>query len=304
MNRRNLLIISILLFHFLSFSQSATEARPIKPTGFQKKIITVVSGKNRNYYSLSNTENSRISVQGPGILKVHTRAQFRPGDAQDLKYTVLYSIDGAAQQSKAISGINRSAKAVYQDGTLGVPGENNSFEIELSRGSHTIEFRLKDITPNVAARYIFTPSKLQKQDWQAFSPMRPSEPVDLISKESTTAYYRFSMEKPLKVDIIGPTELRVLTRTENHYQMKGRINYRVQVKENGAVINTYQLYSHVSDVAVYKDVKDLIPGSACEFVIYVPKGKHIYEIVPLDKDKSTLLGRLLIPVKDVKLEVN
>ena len=110
------------------------------------------------------------------------------------------------------------------------------------------------------------------------------------------------MEKPLKVEIIGPTELRVLTRTENHFQMKGRINYRVQVKENGKVINTYQLCSKVSEVAVYKDVKELIPGTACEFVIYVPKGKHVYEILPLDKDKSTLLGRLLIPEKDVKLE--
>jgi hypothetical protein len=304
MKQLNLLIIIVLSFHLLSFSQSATESRPIKPSGFQKKIVTVVSGKNRSYYALSNAEASVISVQGPGTLKVHTRAQFRTGDAQELKYTVLYSIDGAQQQSNAVTGVTRSAKAVYQDGTLGVPGENNSYEIELSRGSHTIEFRLKDIATNVAARYIFTPSKLQKQDWQAFSPMRPSEPVDLISKESTTAYYRFSLEKPLKVDIIGPTELRVLTRTENHYQMKGRINYRVQVKENGAVINTYLLYSHVSDVAVYKDVKNLIPGSACEFVIYVPKGKHIYEIVPLDQDKSTLLGRLLIPVKDVKLEVN
>jgi hypothetical protein len=55
-------------------------------------------------------------------------------------------------------------------------------------------------------------------------------------------------------------------------------------------------------VAVYKDVKDLIPGTACEFVIYVPKGKHTYELLPLDKDKGSLLGRLLLPKKDVLLE--
>ena len=304
MKRISLLIVSILLFHFISFSQTSSDSRPIKPSGFQKKIVTVVSGKNRNYYNLSNTEASVINVQGPGILKVNTRAQFKPGDAQILKYTVTYIIDGAQAQSYSITDAKRSTKAVYQDGTLGVPGENSSFEIKLSRGSHTIEFKLKDMTVNASARYIFTPAKIQKQDWQAFSPVRPSEPVDLISKESSTAYYRFSFEKPLKVDIIGPTELRVLTRTENHYQMKGRINYRVQVKENGIVTNTYQLFSHVSDVAVYKDVKDMIPGSACEFVIYVPKGRHVYEIVPLDRDKSTLLGRLLIPLKDVKLEEN
>jgi hypothetical protein len=39
-------------------------------------------------------------------------------------------------------------------------------------------------------------------------------------------------------------------------------------------------------------------------VIFVPEGKHVYEIIPLDKDKSSLLGRLLIPKKDVKLEKN
>jgi hypothetical protein len=204
----------------------------------------------------------------------------------------------------AITGIERSKKATYQDGTLGVPGALNTFEIELSRGSHTIEFKLKEITFNVAARYVFTPAKLKKQEWMAFSPMFPSEPVDLVSKESSTLYYRFSMLKPLKVEIFGPTELRVLTRTENHFQMKGRINYRVQVKENGSVINTFQMNSKVSEVAVYKDVKEMVPGSACEFVIFVPKGKHVYEIVPLDNDKNTLLGRLLIPVKDIKLEEN
>jgi hypothetical protein len=138
----------------------------------------------------------------------------------------------------------------------------------------------------------------------AYSPSLPSEPVELISKESTTSYYRFSQAKPLKIEIFGPTELRVLTRTENHFQMKGRINYRIQVRENGLILNTYQLNSKVSEVAAYKDVKEMIPGTACEILVYVPKGKHIYEILPLDQDKSTLLGRLLIPVKDIKLEQN
>jgi len=300
---KTLLIIPIMMILISSLmAQSSSESKPIKPTGFQKKIATIVSGKTRNYYALSTVENSMVTIEGPGILKVYTRGQFRPGETDVIRYAVLYTIDGGEQKTKAITGIERSKKAAYVDGALGVPGELNTFEIALSRGSHTIDFKLKDITYNVAARYIFTPSKPKKQDWLAFSPMFPSEPVDLISRETTTSYNRFSMAKPLKVDIIGPTELRVLTRTENHFQMKGRINYRVQVRENGKVINTYQLYSRVSDVAAYKDVKDLIPGTACEFVIIVPGGKHVYEILPLDQDKSTLLGRLLIPVTDVKLE--
>jgi hypothetical protein len=304
MKKALLSLLALILINFVSVSQTKSDSRPIKPTGSQKKIATIIDGKTRNYYALSTVEPSVIIVQGPGILKVNTRGQFKSEEGDAIKYTVLYTIDGGTQKSEAVTGIGRSRQATYADVSLGFPAELSTFEIELSRGNHTIEFKLKDIYTNVAARYIFTPEKLKKQEWMAFSPVLPSEPVDLISKETTTAYYRFSMARPLNVEIIGPTELRVLTRTEDHFQMKGQINYRVQVKESGIVINTYQLSSKISEVAVYKDVKDLIPGTACEFVIYVPKGKHLYEISPLDKDKETLLGRLLIPVKDVKLEEN
>jgi hypothetical protein len=294
------LLIALILLQSSLIAQSVDNSQPVKPTNYQKKITTIVSGKARSYYALSTVESSVINVEGPGTLVVNTRPQFNPGETGLKKYTIMYTIDGSIRKSEAISEVEPSAKASYEDSKLGVPGELRTFKIELLRGSHTIEFKLKDITCNVAVRYVFTPGKIKKQEWLVFSPVLPAEPVDLVSREASTDYYRFSMEKPLKVDIIGPTELRVMTRTENHFQMKGTINYRVQVKENGLVINTYQLHSKVSEVAVYKDDKELIPGTACEFVIYVPKGNHVYEIVPLDKDKNSLLGRLLIPVNDVK----
>ena len=302
MKKIHLVLLTLVLFCSGIMAQSGGKSKYLKPTNFQKKVTTIVSGKTRTYYSLSTVESSIITIQGPGILKVYTRGQFKPEEGDLIKYVIVYTVDGGEQKSVTISAVARSKEATYPDGTLGVPGQLKEFEIELLRGNHTIEFKLKENKIDIAARYTFKPTKIKKQEWIAFSPINPSEPVDLISRETTTSYYRFSIEKSLKVEIIGPTELRVLTRTENQYQMKGRINYRVQVKENNTVIYTYQLNSKLSEIAVYKDVKTLIPGTACEFVIYVPKGKHTYEILPLDLDKSTLLGRLLLPKKDVKLE--
>ena len=132
--------------------------------------------------------------------------------------------------------------------------------------------------------------------------MRPNEPVDLVTHENVVHYYRFSQKKPLKIRINGPTTMRVLTRFENHYDMKGRIDYRVQVKEDGKVIHTYLLSSVYSEVTNYKKNGRLVPGKAREFYIRVPSGRHNYTIVPLDKDKNTILARVLIPKKDVKLE--
>jgi hypothetical protein len=301
MKQTLLLFLTVFLSIPAALSQAGAESITLKPEDYKSKIAIDVAGKTRNYYPLSVTDPSVILVQGPGILKVHTRCQFKPGDKAGKKFTVVYKIDGGEMKSASFTSSSPSQQAVYKDISFGVPGELHTIGIELPRGNHSLEFIMKDQSCEVAARYVFTPSKLKKQEWQVFSPALPSEPVELVSSESTTNYYRFSSEKPLKVDIIGPTELRVLTRTENHYQMKGRINYRVQVREDGKVINTYQLSSKVSEVAVYDDRKDLVPGMACEFVIFVPAGKHVYEIVPLDQDKNTLLGRLLIPKKDCKL---
>lgn len=302
MKKIHLLFLGLVMISSGMLAQSGSKTLNLKPTNYQKKVSIVISGKARSYYSLSSVDASVINVEGPGTLTVNTRCQFKPGDASSVKYTISYAIDGGPLKNYTVNTVGRSKEAAYPDGTLGVPGQLKDFPIELLRGHHTIEFKLTGNAVNVASRYSFKPAKIKKQEWLAYSPVQPSEPVDIISKETTTAYYRFSMEKPLKVDIIGPTELRVLTRTENQFQMKGTINYRVQVKENNIVLNTYQLHSKPSEVAVYKDVKDLIPGSACEFVIYVPKGKHVYELLPLDKDKGSLLGRMLLPKKDVILE--
>jgi len=298
--------LTLFLIFILCFSgimgQSGSKITYHKPINFQKRVTTIISGKTRYYYSLSTEKASVINIKGPGKLRVLSRGRFVPGQKEDkIKYEILYSVDGSEVENINIGSAVRSSSATYLKGTLGVPGQIKDFEIELGRGYHTLEFNLKDDQIPVAVRYSFIPTKAKKKDWIAFSALRPSEPVRIISRESTVGYYRFSKEKPLRVQINGPTELRVLTRIENHYQMKGRILYRVQVKENGKVKNTYQLSSRRSEIAVYKDDKDLIPGKACEFVINVPKGRHIYEILPLDKDKSTVLGRFLIPEKDVKL---
>ena len=301
--KKILFILSVLIVcHPGIMAQSDGKSTSLKPTSYQKRVTTIIAGKSRDYYSLSSVTPSIITLQGPGILRVNTRGRFKPGEGTVIKYEVLYTVDGGEQKSVAISNVERSKDATYENGTLGVPGQLKDIEIELGRGIHNIAFKLKDNTYSVACRYVFTPTKEKKQEWIAFSPKLPSEPVDLISGETTTGYYRFSKEKPLKIEIIGPTELRVLTRIENHFEMKGRIHYRLQVKELDKVVNTYQLSSERSETAVYKENKELVPGKACEFVIIVPKGKHTYVITPLDEDKNTVLGRLLIPKKDVTLE--
>lgn len=284
------------------FAQSGKKSRLIRPVNYSKRIVTLVAGKERYYYALSTEKPSVVAFRGPGKLRVIARPSFKPDDPDFLDYTILYRIDGGEEKTFSATHIECSKKNSYIDKTLGKPGNSTVFEIETGRGDHSIEFKIKQDGISVACRYSFVPVKAKKIEWISFSPLRPSEPVELVTREEAITYYRFSKMLPLKVEVNGPTELRVLTRIENHYQMRGRIHYRIQVLENSNVINTYQLNSIRSGVTVYKENSRLIPGKACEFVVNVPKGRHTYEFVPLDKDKDTVLGRMLLPKKDVKLE--
>ena len=302
MKKFQIILFLLSISYAVSFAQSGNKSRYLKPTNLQKRVTTIVSEKSRSYYSMSTDHPSTINVQGPGILLIRTRGRFVPDADKTLDYAVICVIDGSKQKMLSAKDVKRASGASYQNTKLGNPGQLKDFEIKLGLGHHTLEFYLaKDGIP-VAARYKFTRGKAKKQSWIAYSPKDPVEPVDLISRESTVKYYRFSTEKPLTVEVNGPTKVRVLTRIENHYQMKGRIHYRVQVKENNEVINTYQMNSLRSEIAVYKSDESMVPGKACEFVIEVPKGRHHYDVLLLDKDKNTVLGRFLLPKKDVKLE--
>ncbi|HPE35025.1 MAG TPA: hypothetical protein PLI65_09525 [Bacteroidales bacterium] len=302
MKYSSLLILVLLMGNFGLKSQNTSGSRILIPENYKKRVTLLVSGKPRHYYALDHEHSSVINVSGPGKLKIISRVRFVENQHIKKSYQLRYSIDGGQERQVKLSGVTPSKVAVYDDEIKGHPGQSRETEISLGRGAHTIAVSIPDASASVDVRYVFKPTKGKKTSWIAFAPNRPSEPVELISKETNVKYYRFSRENPLRAEITGPTELRVLTRIENHFNMKGRIHYRLQVKDNNQVLHTFQLSSTHSEVAVYKDESDLVPGKPCEVVIEVPAGRHCYEIYPLDEDKNTLLGRMLIPKKDVRVD--
>jgi hypothetical protein len=183
---------------------------------------------------------------------------------------------------------------------MGFPTVGENIIIELSRGEHTIELWSGSVNSRISTRVLFTEIKEKKIDWVSLSPMYPNEPVSLVTNEDVVSYFRYSTAKPLKIKITGPTTLRVLNRAEFDYKMKGKLNYRVKVKEDNKVKNTYMLCSDRSDITKYKKDGKRTPGKANEIVINVPSGTHTYEIITLDK--YSILARILFPKNDIKLE--
>ena len=293
------LLILFLLVHSTLLS-AAPKTKVLVPKNANTPISIMISGKSLKYYPLSDKESLELTTRGSGKLKIITRGFINSQDEKRLSYNVYYRINGAEKIKVEFNGVKPDNKASFEDQSLGLPSVGENIIIELSRGENIIELWSGSENSKIITRTLFTEIKEKKIDWISLSPMYPNEPVSLVTYEDVVSYYRFSSAKPLKVKITGPTTLRVLNRVEFDYRMKGKLNYRIEVKEDKKVKNTYMLCADHSDITKYKKDGKRTPGKANEIVISVPSGTHTYEIITLDK--CSVLGRILFPKKDIKLE--
>jgi hypothetical protein len=295
---RYFLLLSLILDYTVCIG--APKTKVLIPKKANGEISIIVSGKSYKYYPLLTDESLVLTVKGPGKLKVICRGRLETKLENSLDISVNYRIDGGKKIRVDFNHVKSDHKSVFKNTSLGLPSLAENIIIELSRGEHTIEIWSGSKKYKISTRSLFTQIKEKKIDWVSLSPLYPNEPVSLITNENVVSYFRYSSIKILKVKVTGPTVLRVLNRFEFDYRTKGKINFRVEVKEDKKVRNTYMLCSDRSDVTRYNRDGKHIPGKANEIVINVPAGTHIYEINPLDQ--CSVLARILFPKKDIKLE--
>lgn len=288
-----LLVISVLCF-------AAPKTKVLIPKNTKSSISISISGKSLRYFPTSVDEASILTVRGPGKLKVITRGQFNSTSKKSLNYGVYYRINGGEKIKVDFYDVKPDNNANFEDASLGYPSVGENINVELSRGENTVEVWSGSANPKIYIRNLFTEIKEKKIDWVKISPMYPNEPVSLVTNEDVVSYFRYSSSKSLKIKVTGPTILRVLNRVEFDYKTKGKVNYRIEVKEDKKVKNTYMLNADRSDVTRYKKDGKMTPGKANEIVINVPSGTHTYQLLPLDN--YTVLARILFPQKDITLE--
>ncbi len=280
----------------------APKTKVLIPKNANGSISLAVSGKSYKYYPLSNDEAIVLTTRGPGKLKIISRCQLPGENYTDVDYVVYYRINGGTKTKIEFNNAKIDEKSEFKNATQGFPTLGENILSELPRGEKSVELWSGSKNIEIITRSLFTEIKEKKIDWVSLSPMYPNEPVSLVTNEDVISYYRYTSTKPLKIRVTGPTTLRVLNRVEFDYKMKGKLSYRVEVKEDRKLKNTYMLCSDRSDITKYKKDKKKTPGKANEIFISVPSGVHNYEINTLDK--YLILGRILFPKKDIKLESN
>lgn len=295
-----LLILSFFVIQITALG--APKTKVLIPKNASSSVFIIVANESYKYYPLLNKEALLLTTRGPGKLKIITRCQLVSKDQNDLDYIVYYRINGGNKIKVDFNNVNADEKSKFKNAASGYPTVGENILVELSRGENSIELWSGSEEIKIFTRSLFTATKEKKIDWVSLSPSYPNQPVSLVTDEDIVTYFRYSSDKPMKIKIYGPTTLRILNRVEFDYKLKGKLNYRVEVREDKKLKNTYMLCSDRSDVTKYRNDGKRTPGKANEIYITVPSGVHSYEIITLDK--YLILGRILFPKKDIRLESN
>ncbi|MBL7073791.1 hypothetical protein ISS37_00945 [candidate division KSB1 bacterium] len=270
----------------------------VRPREWTKKETLIIQGKKRTYYPLQVSKPVVVELMGPARLKIRSRPMLYRGVGGKVKNSYFYRKDDGRKKYK-IETVSRKTNKVKSLGKKIPIGRATDTEIRVPSGVHTYAFYLEELQGIPVLLRFWEKLERKGAKFIAFTPAEHGDPISLSYREEELIYYRLTPEDPFRVGVIGPTVLKVMTRLEFDYRMRGEKKYRIQLSENGKVIATYPLRTIRSKVTEYLTEKDKIPGKGRFFLVNVPKRKHSYQIKLLDPDRSVLV-RVMIPEEDAK----
>lgn len=256
-------------------------------------------GRSLTYFPLERGDEILLTVEGPTTLRVLSRIDFGDNTSGEKRYYLRYEReDGKKGKFRRTTTV--SPTAVLADNQNVHMGTSRNAYLKVPDGKHTYRFYLgSKASYKLYLRFYKRSADLSSgSENVAFAPANFTRAVTLTVKEEDLTYYRIGEQDSLRLSIIGPTTIRVLSRLEFDPTMITEQKYRIRILENGLEKQIFPLRSKPSEAAEYRELSKMIVGKGSKFFVVVPRGKHEYRFEILD-DGHTALLRFFIPRKDL-----
>lgn len=272
------------------------------PSKYHQKIEASLKGKTSELYAMTPDSPIEVELRGPRKVLVHVRDCFKGGEESMKEYRLNVLLDDRNFDEYSFrSGPTPLATLLGENPDKLKIGALRKIILEIPEGVHRLKFTssdAKDVQP-LFLKFFVSEILSEGEKHVAMSPEKYDQVVDMIYKEKEITYYRMTPECAIQLSLVGPTELKVITRLEFNHRMKGKYSYQIQVFEDDHLIQTRQYRTYKSDAISYQKVSRVTSGRSRSFLISVRKGKHVYRLVPVTLQKETVIAKILIPRKDV-----
>lgn len=302
------LVLAMIVLALASPSLAQTAKRP-RPAPVHKQtskrllpkvhagIVNLrINGKSSTYHRTTQARPAEFVVQGPARLEVGARLLL-PADKSGSPVRLRLELDGKLEKTlRAKAAASKSASLVGAPGRVGTRAHT---VLMIPAGPHKLRIVPIRASAIAALRVTVGAPAHGKTKWVRFEPQVYERPLILRSGDREETWYRFTTQKPAGLDVRGPLSLKISTRLDFDQNSGPSQAYVVKVLVDG-VEHGYSLKSRASQVAVYPEMPEIVPGSAGTFDIKLKSGPH--KIV-LRLDGTTATGatiRIRVPERELK----
>ncbi len=251
-----------------------------------------INEKQSTYYRLHTDSTLEVTAAGPGWLSAIVRLILPPGATDSASYRVV--VTAGADTMKQFSDTVGTADAELV-GSKELPTTSRKFSFPISEKLRTYTFRLlNNGGRDAAVRFLVRrPSAHAKE--QPLYPIAMDRSLTLLYHERRLEFHLATAQKPVKVRVIGPVRLRIVTRLVFGPTMKGLQPYALDMTLDKEKLKVEELSSTKAVSSEFEDEKEWLPGKSRTVYVAIPSGEHDLTIAPKATGAPGVAVRFTLP---------
>lgn len=290
--------ISCLLGALLS---AAMDSRAVALAPEQGTVMALeIGGKQSTYYRLEKDSASWITVNGPGRLTCIVRLVFPHGVQEPQAYGLVVS--EGDRVLKSVQSLTRLSEWHWVGLADEGAGLARRFSVNIPKGSHRLRVELKQTNVAAAAVRYLVRNKSPHSDESSLYPTAMAGTATVLVKERPLEFFLSDTLKPVSVNVIGPTRLRVVTRLAYSGTMKGPQRYGLRVSLDGQAVPTEALLTEKAITTSFGNHPEWSVGESRTIYFPISAGTHRMDFHLTGTEAPAVAMRFTIPRENTDVE--
>lgn len=262
-------------------------------------LTVLVQEKQRIYFRVAADSPLTFTVDGPGRVRLVSRAELPQAASHPVSYRVRVDEGGKLLKEQATE--TSAADGVTLGGSKAVICKSRSVGLDLSAGHHRLTVSVTG-APSALVRIFSSSPQRDRAEMISITPVEAPRSVTVSEGEKLIPYYTVFPGRPVTLRIVGPTSLELSTRLDFDATMRGTQAYRIAITKRGVRVREAQFKTTKATTASYTDLKDRSASKVDRIVIPLPDGVQEISVELLEPRNGSVEIHARVPQPTVGSE--
>ncbi len=270
--RAPVLLAGLVVFAvLLATSAGAGKWETIERLPGRTPVTVLVEGKARNYFRITPDKPLTVPLDGPVVLRVLSRFELPHGSRQAVSYSLRVT-EGRRELDHQVTASSASSQVFDSDHRNQI-GKSRRLGVEVPAGRHVLAISVAG-TSAVLVRLQQAAPRHGEEATVGLAPIDAPRTVTVTEGEKTILYSSVMPGRPVKLRVVGPTSLDLISRLDYDATMRGPQTYRLGLSERGRRLREFAFKTTKSTTALYTDLKDRVPSKFDRVRVPITAGLH------------------------------